>query len=553
MTDNQPQMGLRAGQLAINDEGKAEDVRPAIPIMLDGGIDGPAQHLKTAVSKREIRNYNLAFSATCFGIGTVFGSATTYMVYQIQQIAYTSVGHNPDMPPGSGCLSLELPCRVPFGSRDVNLTSLFLFLNAISFGVSGALTLLICGWGDYLPFKREQYISFTILYGILALPAAGLTEYTLHNYTALIGLYVSFNIIGFMAGAWQNIFVPYTMQIAAPSPTTIVATAASSELSDTQVALAPAGHVPDMETDESRRVRETEGVKISVAGNSALNIGMAIFFLITIGLAHANAHASMYAGLYMTTTAGGICILLAGAGWRFLPNPKDVKKRAEGEGWLMVPLNTFIDLFKGIWKYPEAFKFLLAWTIYNDSIFAFSAVTGNLFNLIIRPSLVEYTCYSLTGTLSQIIGSMLFYFLFPRTSLTLRQWSILSYAIPSVVCLWCMFGLNSNSPIGFKHRAEFYVGQVLVNLATAVLTCLFRVLFSELFQKGDEVKYFGFQLVLSLGTVWIPQVVDGPIVDKTNNQRLPAIVAFVFFLSAIGLAWWTDDRKGIRTVLLVRS
>lgn len=60
------------------------------------------------------------------------------MTYQLQQIAYASVGvsqvrrssanvqNNPGMPPGSGCLSLELPCRVPLGSSDVNLTSLFL-------------------------------------------------------------------------------------------------------------------------------------------------------------------------------------------------------------------------------------------------------------------------------------------------------------------------------------------------------------------------------------------------------------------------------------------
>jgi hypothetical protein len=33
---------------------------------------------------------------------------------------------NPGQAPGTGCFSLELPCRVPFGSSDVNLTSYLL-------------------------------------------------------------------------------------------------------------------------------------------------------------------------------------------------------------------------------------------------------------------------------------------------------------------------------------------------------------------------------------------------------------------------------------------
>ncbi|WWC59816.1 uncharacterized protein I303_102378 [Kwoniella dejecticola CBS 10117] len=480
------------------------------------------------VSRKQLRVYGWAFSATCYGI------------------AYLSVGNHPGEPGGSGCASLDLPCRVPFGSGDVNLTSLFLFLNAISFGVSGALTLLICGWGDYLPFKREQYILFTVLYGALALPIAGLTEYTKTDFNTLIGLYCSFAIIGFIAGAWMNIFVPYTMQIAAPTPapTDITPTDATSGTGmGTRM-------TPEEELDSIREIREKEGVKISAMGNNALNIGTTIFYLITIGLAYASAQTSLYAGLYMSTAAGGICMLLALAAWRFLPVPPDYKHKKEGIKWWKLPLQTFVELWQGIWTYPEAFKFLLAWTIYNDSLFAFAVVTGNLFNLQIRPTLVEYTAYSITGTASAIIGSTTFYFLFPRLKYTLRQWSIVAYSIPCVVCLWCMFGLNGDSPIGFKHRIEFYIAQVLLNICTAILAPLFRVLFPELFPTGDEIKYFEFQLVLSLGTVWIPQVVDGPIVDRTNNQRLPSIVAFVFFVVAAVLAWWTDDKKGSKAALI---
>lgn len=92
--------------------------------------------------------------------------------------------------------------------------------------------------------------------------------------------------------------------------------------------------------------------------------------------------------------------------------------------------------------------------------------------------------------------------------------------------------MSNRVPIGFKHRVEFYLFQVLQNLAGGILTPLFRVLFSEVFPKGSEIQYFGFQMVvgtrtnrsqqLSSGTAWIPQVINGPIVDATNNPRLPS-------------------------------
>lgn len=142
-------------------------------------------------------------------IGPAFGSAVTYMSYQIQQDAFHGVGHHPGMPNGSGCPDLGKACRVPLGSKDVNLTSLLLYLNAISYCVSGLLTLLVCGWGDHISevavwswltadYKREQYIGALLVYGSLCLPVAGLTHHTLRDYSFLIAIYTIFNIVGFL-------------------------------------------------------------------------------------------------------------------------------------------------------------------------------------------------------------------------------------------------------------------------------------------------------------------------------------------------------------------
>lgn len=190
-------------------------------------------------------------------------------------------------------------------------------------------------------------------------------------------------------------------------------------------------------------------------------------------------------------------------------------------------------MFRGVLRYPDAFRFLLAYTIYNDTLFAFGSVTGTLFNLQLRPSLREFTGYSMVGPGVSLIAGTLWMWIFPRTGLTLRQWAMICYGVVAIVPFWAILGMSDRVAIGFKHRWEFYLMAVIQNAAGAIVSPLFRVLFSELFPKGSEIKYFGFQLVLSCSTTWIPQVVNGPIVDATNNIRLPAGECLLFLLACL--------------------
>lgn len=159
--------------------------------------------------------------------------------------------------------------------------------------------------------------------------------------------------------------------------------------------------------------------------------------------------------------------------------------------------------------------FLVAYAICNDSLFAFSAVTSQLFNLTVRPSIREFTAYNVAGSITTVLGSVVFMYVFPHFKITLRQWAMSSYALVIFSAFWCCLGMSDKVSIGFKHRAEFYVFQVggvvsrgvlaelqvLVSLAGAILNPLFRVLFPEMFPKGNEIQYFGFQLVVSVKTM----------------------------------------------------
>ncbi|KAI0486645.1 hypothetical protein F4859DRAFT_308678 [Xylaria cf. heliscus] len=480
-------------------------------------------------SRNQLRRYEIGYFLSTFAIGPPFASFVTYVGFQLQNIGYV-VGHSPGEAPRSGCLPTATSCRVPFASGDVNLTSYILYLNAIIYAASGALTLIISGIGDYLNYQREQYVVQLIIYGILCLPIASLRGSDLMTFNTLSGLYVVFNVIGFIAGAWMNIFIPFVMR--------------TSEESE-----CPSSQQPSNDNEDLARKAVEDGMKMGVWGSNGLSAGQIVLFLISLGLTFVSA---TYAGLYTTTAAGALCIVISLVAWHLLPAPKP-KSNQEGKTTrelLMLPLMTFSLLFRQIWEYPESFKYLLAYTVYTDTVFAFSSITSQLFNLNIRPSLREFTYYSLVQPVAAIISATIFLYVRPTMKnyfgMTLRHWTIACYALTSFCALWCAIGISPSVSIGFKHRWEFYFFQALQSVAGSISGVAFKVLFSRLFPQGNEIQFFGFQLVLSLGTVWIPQIVNGPVVDATNNLRLPAAISAGLLLFCVVLTWMVDEGKGMR-------
>ncbi|KAI1743765.1 hypothetical protein F4680DRAFT_319386 [Xylaria scruposa] len=491
----------------------------------DADGDSPA-----SISSKQLRRYEVGYFLSTFAIGPPFASFGTYVGFQLQNIGYT-VGHAPGEAPRSGCLPTATSCRVPFaGSGDVNLTSYVLYLNAIIYALSGGLTLIISGIGDYLNHQREQYVVQLIIYGILCLPIASLRGNDLMTFNTLSGLYVVFNVIGFIAGAWMNIFIPFVMH--------------KSEGSESLSSQRPSNNDEGLARKAIR-----DGVKMGVWGSNGLSAGQIVLYVISLGLTFVSA---TYAGLYTTTAAGALCIIISLIAWRLLPapKPKSSQKEKSTREWLMLPLATFSLLFRQIWEYPESFKYLLAYTVYTDTLFAFSSVTSQLFNLNIRPSLREFTYYSLVQPGAAIISATIFLYVRPTLKnalgITLRHWTIVCYALTCFCALWCAIGISPSVSIGFKHRWEFYFFQALQSVAASIAGIAFKVLFSRLFPPGNEIQFFGFQLVLSLGTVWIPQIVNGPIVDATNNLRLPAAISSALLLFCVVITLMVDESKGMR-------
>ncbi len=124
----------------------------------------------------------------------------------------------------------------------------------------------------------------------------------------------------------------------------------------------------------------------------------------------------------------------------------------------------------------------------------------------------------------------------PSSNSALKAVMLVTLAVNLFVAVWCCIGISPRSRIGFKQPWEFYLWQAVQGFTGALINFSFTVLFAQLSPRGREIEYFGFQTVLSCATIWIPQIVNGPIVTATNITRLPAAVCAATLLGALGLA-----------------
>lgn len=95
-----------------------------------------------SIAQDKRKRHNHAFIFASFIIGLPFSAFGTYVIFQLQQIGFI-IGHGVDSP------ICETSCIVPFGTGDLDLNAVILYLNAMGFGFSGFLIIFIAALGDY--------------------------------------------------------------------------------------------------------------------------------------------------------------------------------------------------------------------------------------------------------------------------------------------------------------------------------------------------------------------------------------------------------------------
>lgn len=87
---------------------------------------------------------------------------------------------------------------------------------------------------------------------------------------------------------------------------------------------------------------------------------------------------------------------------------------------------------------------------------------------------------------------------------------------------------------------------LITNISSSIVNPTFRILFSELIPKGNEIRWFGLQLVLSCATCWVSYVANAPLQNATHQLRFPLVLCLAIFVLPVLLEMVRVSVKAIR-------
>lgn len=489
-------------------------------------------------SKKVYRSWLLL----CFSTGPVAAMSRVYVSASIQSMAH-SLGKTKM---GGPCKSRGSDCYVKFGKGHVNYTSYVVYLKAIYTALEGVMAIFLMGIADYANFKKIILISTIIIYGIFALPFAGLTKPSYHNLTTMSGLYAAMNVLDMAYQIIEAAYIPLIMKGALQNEASIDSNEdhiVVNENSDSGES-----NTDSLEGDEEYNELLKKGTTISVMGMFLSNWGALTALLIGVIISYGRKTTlsdGYYNYLLAITIAGCVTIVMAIFSSFFIPSTQ-AKPYPKGEFMPFLSVKRFWSLLKSIRNYPMAFLICISWVLWNVSYSNFMSLYLLLFrsSLGIGSSDAEYTVYTFMTYICSMCGSILWMLLFKKFRMNIKYYGYVFFFISIFTNFWGCLGISKHTKVGFKHRWEFWLFEVFYSATSSSLRCLLRCVYATLLPEGDEAQYFGLEVMLGVATGWIGTLVNATIQDKTGNYNYPFLPNLFLALISCILFWKADFKRG---------
>ena len=199
------------------------------------------------------------------------------------------------------------------------------------------------------------------------------------------------------------------------------------------------------------------GFSMAIFGTLASGFSGTLMLVIVIIVARTLSSSNgQSAGLLVTTIIG--CITMAGSVVSYSGLPAlPAKSYPAAGGWKTALLELLTPYREMFLRKKNMLFLLLAYTIYEDTLFAAYSIASQLYYTEMKPDTVGYSIYSLAGNLYSLVCTLAFYLLQRRFHWSLTNCLILGYALILVVPVWGCIGLTGNINFGFKASLPFPV------------------------------------------------------------------------------------------------
>lgn len=275
--------------------------------------------------------------------------------------------------------------------------------------------------------------------------------------------------------------------------------------------------------------------RVSSAGFAYGYLGGGLWLAANFGLVVAMDDTAMAVRLCLGLT-GLWCALFFGFPQRLIQKRPANREKPREIGWLKFSVSSVLATGKEMAKkYPVAFKYLLAYLIFNDGILTVILIAGSfaadelgaeseqLLMLVLLIQFVAIPGALAFGRLAEKFGS--------------KKTLLANLGVWAALVIYAYLQLDSMTKLWFMG--------VVLSLVLGGSQAISRSLYSQMIPSAKEAEYFGFYEIASRGTSWIGPAAFGVVNQLTGSQRQAILALIVFFVLGIALLIPVNVRKGM--------
>jgi UMF1 family MFS transporter len=210
--------------------------------------------------------------------------------------------------------------------------------------------------------------------------------------------------------------------------------------------------------------------------------------------------------------------------------PRHAAKRLPaGETYVGAGFKQLWGTLKGIRRFPETLKFLLAYFLYNDGIQTVIAVSATFAAAPLVRGGLEIGQSTLTIVILMIqfmafFGALLWGRLAGRFGA--KRSILFSLFVWAAVVIYAYVGLRGETRV-----AEFFILGACIAVVLGGSQAISRSLFAQMIPSSREAEYYSFYEVSERGTSWIGPLLFG-LMNQLFGSLRPAILSLIFFFVA---------------------
>jgi len=247
-------------------------------------------------------------------------------------------------------------------------------------------------------------------------------------------------------------------------------------------------------------------------------------------------------GIPSKLIATRICFITVAVWWAVFSIPTFLWIKEPGVGgekvsigeYVAIGFRRFVHTFQKIKQHKEAFKFLLAYWLYNDGIgtiikmaVAYGTEIGirtqDLILAILITQFVGIPFTMLFGRLTKYIGT--------------KRGIYITLFVYSGIVIWGFF---------LQHAWEFYALAIIVGMVQGGAQALSRSFFGNIIPKENAAEFFGFYALSGKFASVLGPLVFGVVAQITRHGRYAVFVLLAFFIAGIYLLSRVDEEAGRR-------